>query len=82
MDSKSLGGNDLTWLEIPIATDNLGNDFFPKKLYTSSRPKSWMLPELAVHSLKTNTAIISKHMKGDSRKWSIRAGKLSSNVSP
>ena len=44
-------------------------------------PSSWALQELAVRSLTTNTAIISKHMKGDSGKWSIWAGELSRNVS-
>ena len=45
-------------------------------------PTSWVLQELEIHSLTTNTAIISKHMKGDSGKWSILAGKLRRNVSP
>ena len=77
-----LGGNDLTLLAIPIATGNLGNDSILRKHYTSSSPSSWMLRELAARSLTTNTAIISKHMKGGSGKWSIWAGKLSRNVSP
>ena len=34
------------------------------------------------HRLTTNTAIISKRMKGGSGKWSILAGKISRNVSP
>ena len=66
-----LGGNDLTWLEIPSVTDNLGNDFILRKLYTSSMPTSWILQEMAAHSLTTNTAIVSKHTKGVSGKWSI-----------
>ena len=49
-----LGNNDLTWLEIPIAAHNLGNDFILRGLYKSSRPTSWMLQELAAHSLTTN----------------------------
>ena len=43
-------------------------------------PTSWMLQELAVHSLATNTTIVSKHTKGDSGKRSIWADKLSRNV--
>ena len=82
MAPRRLGSNDLTRLEIPIAADNLGSDFILRKQYTSSRPSSWMLQELAAHSLTTNTAIISKHMKGDSWKRSICAGKLSRNASP
>ena len=77
---RRLGNNDLTWLEIPITKDNLGNDFTISKLYSSSMLTSWMLQELAVHSLTTNTAIVSKHTKGDSGKRSIWADKLSRNV--
>ena len=44
-------------------------------------PTSRMLQEQADHSLRTNTAIVSRHMKGDSGKWSIWAGELSRNVS-
>ena len=40
-----------------------------------------MLQELAVRSLTTNTAIISKRQKGNSGERSIRADKLSRNVS-
>ena len=69
---SQLGNNDLTWLEIPIVADNLGNDFIIRELYTSSTPTSWMLQEMAVRCLTTNTAIVSKHMKGGSGKWSIR----------
>ena len=77
-----IGNQDLTWLGIPMVTDNLGNDFILRKHYTSTRPTSWALQELEVHSLTTNTAIISKHMAGDSAKWPIWAGKLSRNVYP
>ena len=52
-----------------------------EKMYTSARPTSWMLQELSAHSLTTNTAIISKHLKGNSGEWPIRADKLSRNVS-
>ena len=41
-----------------------------------------MLRELAVHSLATNTAIVSKDLKGGSGKWSIKADQISRNVSP
>ena len=41
-----------------------------------------MLQELAAHSLTTNTAIISKRVKGDSGKWSIWAVEISRNVPP
>ena len=41
-----------------------------------------MLQELAVHSLTTNTAIISKRLKGDSGNRSIWAGEISRNVPP
>ena len=44
-------------------------------------PPSWMLQELAVHILTTNTTIASKQMKGGSGKRSIWAGELSRNVS-
>ena len=77
-----LGGQDLTWLEITIPTDNLGDDFILRKHYTSTKPTSWMLQEFEVHSLTKNTAIISKRMEGDPAKWSIWAGKLSRNVYP
>ena len=77
-----LGNNDLTWLEMPIVKGNLGNDSISRKHYTPTRPSSWKLQELAAHSLTTSTAIISKHTKGDSGKWSIWAGELSRNVSP
>ena len=40
-----------------------------------------MLQEIDVHSLATNTAIVSKHMKFGSAKLSIWVGKLSRNVS-
>ena len=66
---------------MPIVADNLGNDFTLRKLYTSERPTSWTLQELAAHSLTTNTAIVSKRMKGDSAKRSIWADKLSRNGS-
>ena len=58
-----IGNNDLTWLEIPTVAENIGNDSTVRKLYTSSMPKSGMLLDLAVHSLTTNTTIVSKHMK-------------------
>ena len=45
-------------------------------------PSSWMLQEVAVHNLTTNTAVVSKYMRCDSGKWSIWADKLSRNVSP
>merc|ERR1712112_458030 len=54
---------DLQWLAIPMTTDNLGNDFILKKKYTSGRPTSWMLQEIAVHSLTSNTTIISNRKK-------------------
>ena len=73
---KRLGKQDLLWIAIPIVTGNLGNDFILRKHYAKTRPTSWMLQELAVHSLTTNTAIISKHMEGDSANWSIWAGGL------
>ena len=38
-----------------------------------------MLQELAAHSLTANTAIVSKHMKGDSGKWPSWADKISRN---
>ena len=76
-----LGNNDLTWLVIPIVADNLGNDSPIWELYTSSMPTSWVLQELAAHSLATNTAIASNRMKGDSGKRPILAGELSRDVS-
>ena len=76
-----IGNQDLTWLEIPIAAVNLGNDFILRKHY-NTRQTSWTLQELASHSLTTNTAIISKRMKGDSSGWSILAGEISRNVFP
>ena len=76
-----LDNKDLSWLATPIVTDNIGGDFILGKMYTSDRPTSWMLQELAAHSLTTNTAIVSKHQKGDSGEWSIWADTLSGNVS-
>ena len=53
--------------------------FILRKHYTTATPTSWMLQELAAHSLTTNTKIVSKQMKGDSRKWPIWAGEISRN---
>ena len=50
-------------------------------MYAPARPTSWMLQELAPHSLTTNIAIISKRKKGNSGEWSIWADKLIRNVS-
>ena len=61
---NSLCNKVLLWIAIPIVTDNLGNDFILRKHYTTTRPTSWMLQELAAHSLTTNTTIVAKHMKG------------------
>ena len=41
-----------------------------------------MLQKLAVHSLTTNTTIVSKHLKGGSAKWSSKADEISRNVPP
>ena len=79
--SKSSRNKDLSWLAIPIGADNLGGDFIFKKTYTSARPTSRMLQELAAHSLTTNIAIISKRQKWNSGEWSIWADKLSRTVS-
>ena len=49
-------------------------------MYTSERPTSWALQELAAHSLTTNTAIISKRRKVDSGEWSIWDDKVSRNI--
>ena len=67
------------WLGIPIVSDNIGNDFIPRKHYASDTPTSRMLKELAAHSLPANTAIVSDQMEGVSGKWPICAGKLSRN---
>ena len=80
MAPNRLKNTDLQWLEIPTTTDNLGNDFILKKKYTSKRPTSWMLQEIAIHSLTNNTTIISNHKKGDSGEWSIFADKVSRNI--
>ena len=77
-----LNNQDLTWIGIPIVADNPGNDFILRKHYTATRPTSWMLQELAFRSLATNTTIVSKRLKGESWKWSIKAGGRSRNVSP
>ena len=45
-----------------------------------TRPKSRMLRELAARSITTNTTIISKHQKGDSREWHIWEDKLGRNA--
>ena len=51
-----------------------------KEKYTSKRPTSWMLQEIAIRSLTNNTTIISNRQKGDSGKWSIFADKVSRNI--
>ena len=76
-----LENKDLKWLEIPMTTDNLGNDFILKKKYTSKRPTAWMLQEIAARSLTNNITITSDRKKGDSGKWSILADKVSRNIS-
>ena len=63
MVTKPTKHTDLQWLEIPTATDNLGSDFVLKKKYTSKRPTSWMLQEIAIRILTNNTAIISNRNK-------------------
>ena len=65
---NSLGNKDLIWLEIPIVADNLGSDFILRKHYTTARPTSWALQELAAHRLTADATIVSEHMKGDSVK--------------
>ena len=80
MAPKPVKNTDLQWLEIPTTADNLGNDFTLKKKYTSKRPTSWILQEIAAHSLTNNTTVISKHQKGDSGEWSILADKVSRNI--
>ena len=74
-----LCNNDLVWSAIPIVTDNIGDDFILRKHYAADSPASWMLRELAPHSLTNNTTIVSKHTKGDSGKLDIWADKISRN---
>ena len=62
-----LDNKDIIWLAIPSVADNLGNDFILRNHYTTARPTSWMLLELAVRSLTTNAAIVSQRTQGDSR---------------
>ena len=61
---KRLENKDLQWLEIPMTTDNLGNDFILKKKYASKRPTAWMLQEIAARSLTSNITITSGREKG------------------
>ena len=56
------------------------NRFYLKEKYTSKRPTSWMLQEIAARSLTNNIEIISEHQKGDSGERSIFADKVSRNV--
>ena len=58
---------DLIYLEIPIVTDNHGNDYIIKKNYITDRAASWLFRELSVHNLTNNLTVMSRHCEGDSR---------------
>ena len=60
---------DLIWLEIPIVTENQGNDYNIKKNYTNSRPTYSALRELAVRNLINNLAVTPRHFQGNSGMW-------------
>ena len=60
---ERLCNNDLLWLEIPIANDDIGGDFIPKH-YAKPILTSWMSQEMAAHNLTNNVTVISKHAKG------------------
>ena len=68
---------DLISLGIPIVTDNMRNDYIPKRSYATSQSTSWTLRELAVRNLANNLIRMSRHCKGDSAIWSLTADKTS-----
>ena len=58
---------DLIWTGIPISTDDQCGDYILKKKYTSDRPTSSRLRELAVHNLTNNLTVMSSRCAVDSR---------------
>ena len=75
--SAKAGADVAPSFHLPLSADNLGNVFVVKKLYTSKRPLSWLVQELALLTLERGVNLCLSHRHGEADRWTGLADALS-----